>query len=77
MLLTNKTHQYVFSLLALALAFSPLQLTQAAVIAALPGTYSTAVSVSESQQWLRQAFAGKEQPFYLASLYAAHNIQPM
>ena len=80
MLLTKKTHQYVFSLLALALAFSPLQLTQAAVIAALPGTSSAAVSVSESQQRLRQAFAGKEQPFYLASLaslYAAHNMQPM
>jgi len=80
MLLTNKTNNYVFSLLALALAFTPLHLTHAAVIAALPGTTHASISVSDSQQRLRQAFAGKEPPFYLASLatlYAAHNMQPM
>ncbi len=35
---------------------------------------------SDSQQRLRQAFAGKEPPFYqalLATLYAAHNMRPM
>ena len=80
MLLTNKSNNYVFSLLAIALAFTPLHFTQAAVIAALPGTTHATISVSDSQQRLRQAFAGKEPPFYLASLaslYAAHNMQPM
>ena len=80
MLLTNKTNNYLFSLLALALALTPLHLTHAAVIAALPGTTHATISVSDSQQRLRQAFAGKEPPFYLASLatlYAAHNMQPM
>lgn len=80
MLLANKTQKYVLSMLALALAFSPLHFTQAAVIAALPGTTQATISVSESQQRILQALAGKEPPFYLASLaslYAAHNMQPM
>ncbi|MEZ3498103.1 L,D-transpeptidase [Pantoea sp. KPR_PJ] len=80
MLLTSKTQKYALSMLALALAFSPLQFTQAAVIAALPGTSHGTLSVGESQRRIVQAMAGKEPPFYLASLaslYAAHNMQPV
>ncbi len=58
MLLASKTQKYVLSMLALALAFSPLHFTQAAVIAALPGTTHATISVSESQQRILQALAG-------------------
>ena len=69
MLLVKKlNHHRVLSLLALALTVVPFTLPQAAVIAALPGTTQAAISVSESQQRIRQAFSSADQPFYLAPL---------
>lgn len=81
MLLVKKVnHHRVVSLLALALTAVPFTLPQAAIIAALPGKTHAALSVSESQQRIRQAFSGTDQPFYqapLAALYASRNMQPL
>lgn len=81
MLLVKKlNHHRVLSLLALALTVVPFTLPQAAVIAALPGTTQAAISVSESQQRIRQAFSSADQPFYLAplaTLYASRHMQPL
>jgi len=81
MLRVKKLHHHrVVSLLALALSVVPFTLPQAAVIAALPGTSQAAISVSDSQQRIRQAFSSADQPFYLgplATLYASRHMQPL
>lgn len=52
----------------------------AAIIAALPGTTHSTLSVAASQQQIRQAFSPGEQPFFLpglAGIYAARHMAPL
>ena len=77
MLLANKIkHHRIISLLALALTVIPFSASHAA----LPGSPHGTMAVSESQQRIRQAFSGADQPFYqasLATLYASRQMQPI
>lgn len=64
----------------LALALSPMAVSQAAIIAALPGTSQGTLSVAASQHQIQQALSARDQPFYLpglAGIYAARNMAPI
>jgi len=64
----------------LALALSPMAVSQAAIIAALPGTSQGTLSVAASQHQIQQVLSARDQPFYLpglAGIYAARNMAPI
>ncbi|MDI9279163.1 L,D-transpeptidase [Pantoea sp. EABMAA-21] len=66
--------------LSVSLVLSPLATSHAAIIAALPGTSHSAMSVAASQHQIQQAFSPSQQPFYLpglAGIYAARNMAPL
>mgnify|MGYP004715422513 FL=1 len=66
--------------LSVSLVLSPLATSHAAIIAALPGTSHSTMSVAASQHQIQQAFGPSQQPFYLpglAGIYAARNMAPL
>ncbi len=64
----------------LALALSPMTMSQAAIIAALSGTSQGSLSVAASQHQIQKVLSANDQPFYLpglAGIYAARNMAPL
>lgn len=81
-MLLNKRSRVSRAVLALSVAWglSPLAASHAAIIAALPGTSHSVMSVAASQHQIQQAFSPSEQPFYLpglAGIYASRNMAPL
>lgn len=66
--------------LSVSLVLSPLAISHAAIIAALPGTSQSTMTVVASQHQIQQVFGPSDQPFYLpglAGIYAARNMSPL